>query len=99
MEPPKTEFEKLSRQYIIADNEGNITNVTDGLFYEMGLHTRFFNYTDSIFEMVFPITKICADITEEVNQEQLETEGKVMTFDTSQILNNIDLESLNADDI
>lgn len=49
MEPPKTEFEKLRRQYIIADQEGNITNVTDGLFYEMGLHSQFFNYTDSIF--------------------------------------------------
>ncbi len=42
MEPPKAEFEKLEKQYIICDVDGNITNVTEGLNYEIGLHAKFF---------------------------------------------------------
>ncbi len=49
MENPKPEYEKHDHEYIITDKEGNITNVTEGLFMEMGLHSKFFNYTDSIF--------------------------------------------------
>jgi hypothetical protein len=49
MEPPKPEFEKLEKNYIICDVDGNITNVTEGLNYELGLHAKFFQYSDSIF--------------------------------------------------
>ena len=28
MEPPKSEYERFDREYIITDKEGNITNVT-----------------------------------------------------------------------
>lgn len=49
MESAKPEYEKFDHEYIITDKEGNITNVTEGLFMEMGLHSKFFNYTDSIF--------------------------------------------------
>ena len=49
MDPPKSEYERYDREYIITDKEGNITNVTSGLYMDMGLHPKFFNYTDSIF--------------------------------------------------
>lgn len=49
MEPPKPEFEKLDKQYIITDTEGNITNLTEGLNLDMGLHSKFFQYSDSMF--------------------------------------------------
>lgn len=50
---------------------------------------------------MFNITKICPDIldTEYGQQEILESEGKQMAFDTRNILNNIELEQLTADDI
>ena len=50
MEPVKAEYERLDKQYIITDTDGNITNVTEGLNNEMGLNSNFFNYTDSIFQ-------------------------------------------------
>lgn len=50
MEPVKPEFEKYDKQYIITDVDGNITNVTEGLNLELGLHAKFFQYTDSIFQ-------------------------------------------------
>lgn len=49
MEPPKPEYEKLDKQYIFADTEGNITNTTEGLNFEIGLNAKFFNYSESIF--------------------------------------------------
>jgi hypothetical protein len=49
MEPVKSEFEKLEKNYILTDTDGNISNVTEGLNFELGLHAKFFQYTDSIF--------------------------------------------------
>lgn len=42
MEPVKPELEKYDKQYIITDVDGNITNVTEGLNIELGLHAKFF---------------------------------------------------------
>jgi hypothetical protein len=50
MDPPKTEFSVYEKQYIVTDLDGNITNVTEGLNYDLGLNAKFFNYTDSIFQ-------------------------------------------------
>jgi hypothetical protein len=36
MEPIKPELEKYEKQYLITDVDGNITNVTEGLNYELG---------------------------------------------------------------
>lgn len=62
MEPVKPVFEKYDKQYIITDVDGNITNVTEGLNLELGLHAKFFQYTDSIFQQMFHLQKICPDI-------------------------------------
>ena len=62
MEPPKSEYERYDREFIICDKEGNITNVTQGLYTEMGMHPKFFNYTDSIFQQMFSIQRICPDL-------------------------------------
>ncbi len=62
MEPAKPEFEKYDKQYIITDVDGNITNVTEGLNMELGLHAKFFQYTDSIFQQMFHLQKICPDL-------------------------------------
>ncbi len=62
MEPVKPEYERFDKQYIITDTDGNITNVTEGLANEMGLNSKFFNYTDSIFQQMFNIQRICPQI-------------------------------------
>ena len=59
MEPPAAEYERLEKHYIISDVDGNITNVTEGLFNELGLHAKFFHYTDSIFQQMFNLKSIC----------------------------------------
>jgi hypothetical protein len=99
MEPVKPEFEKYDKQYIITDVEGNITNVTEGLNIELGLHAKFFSYTDSIFQQMFHLKRICPDIFEPDQAESLENEGAILTIDTRNILNNIELESLTSDEI
>jgi len=50
---------------------------------------------------MFNIQKICPQIFEDdsTQQESLEQEGKILSFDTRDILNNVDLESLNQDEI
>ncbi len=99
MEPVKPEFEKNDKQYIITDVDGNITNVTEGLNYELGLHAKFFSYTDSIFQQMFNLQKISADLFDPDLAEALEAEGAIVTIDTRNILNNIELESLTSDEI
>ncbi len=49
MDPPKTEYEIFEQQYMVTDLDGFITNVTVGLNMDLGLNSKFFNYTDSIF--------------------------------------------------
>lgn len=101
MESPKSEYEKYDREYIICDKEGNITNVTPGLYTEMGLHPKFFNYSDSIFQQMFSIQRICPELfdPDPYFQDLLETEGVVINFDTRNILNFVELESLNSEEV
>lgn len=62
MEPPKYEYEHLEHQYILTDKDGNITNVTEGLNNELGLNAKFFQYSDSIFENMFNLQRLCPEI-------------------------------------
>jgi hypothetical protein len=49
MENPKHEYEAYDQHYLITDHDGNIYNVTEGMNTELGLNSKFFNYSDSIF--------------------------------------------------
>lgn len=62
MEPPKSEYENAPQHFIYTDAEGNITNVTEGLYNELGLHAKFFSHGDSIFEQMFNIGRISPDL-------------------------------------
>lgn len=44
MQPVKHDYEGYEQNYIIAFEDGNITNVTEGLYHEIGLHAKFFHY-------------------------------------------------------
>jgi hypothetical protein len=43
IEPPKSQFEHLEHQYILTDKIGYIANVTEGLNFELGLNSKFFD--------------------------------------------------------
>jgi PAS domain S-box-containing protein len=62
MEPAASEYERLEKNYIVTDEYGNITNVTEGLNSELGLHAKFFNYSDSIFQQMFNLKTICPTV-------------------------------------
>ncbi|CDW84462.1 pas domain s-box family protein [Stylonychia lemnae] len=99
MAQPKLEYQHADFQYLITDTDQNITNVTEGLNLELGLNSKFFQYSDSIFEILFNFQKICPEITQEEVQEALEEEGLILTIDTKNMLNHIELESLSSDEI
>ena len=53
MEAPNTDYERFDKHYVVTDLDGNITNVTEGLNIELGLNSKFFQYSDSIFQQMF----------------------------------------------
>eukprot|EP00347_Sterkiella_histriomuscorum_P001449 403371996 len=99
MEQPKHEYLDIEQQYIVTDNDANITNVTEGLNLELGLNSKFFKYSDSIFQTLFNFQKICPEINQYDIQEQLEDEGCVLNIDTTNMLQHIELESLSSEEI
>lgn len=56
MEPVKQELEGYEIHYIMTDQDGYITNVTEGLNYDMGLHAKFFQYRDNLFQQKIHIS-------------------------------------------
>lgn len=92
MEPVKGDYENFEKHYIITDSDCNITNVSEGLKDEIGLHAKFFKYNDSIFQRFFNISTICPDLIDPDIQEVLTQEGLIVSFDTRRILDNLELE-------
>lgn len=99
MEQPKQEYESSLKHYLITDSDNNITNVSEGLYYELGLNSKFFQYTDSIFQQMIDFQKICPNALDPAINSEIEGEGLMMEFDTSQILDQIELEQLTSDEI
>lgn len=99
IDPVKHEFNGLDQHYLITDSEGNITNVTESLNTELGLNSKFFNYTDSIFQQMISLEKICVDIFDPEQIDAMELEGAKLNVDTRNILTSIDLEQLAAEEI
>lgn len=99
MQELKQEFEVYDHQYIITDRDGNITNVTEGLNHDLGLNSKFFKYSDSMFQVYFNIQLLCPDILTLDIEEILEDEGTHLVLDTRNILNHIDLENLTSEEL
>lgn len=62
MEKPKEEYSFLEQHYILTDNRGYIMNVTDGLFHELGLHPRYFNYEEGDIASMVCMDHLCPNI-------------------------------------
>jgi hypothetical protein len=100
MDPPKSEYLSSEKHYIMTDDKGYIVNVTDGLFEEMGLHPKFFNYNEEDVHSLISIEHISSTIMDSELLQSLEYEGGlVVSFDTSNILERVDFEKLNFEDV
>ncbi|TNV87880.1 hypothetical protein FGO68_gene15600 [Halteria grandinella] len=75
-------------------------NVTEGLFFEMGLHSQLFRYLDASFSTMINIEKICRGIKDEETEYSLMREGgMMMKFDTREIIESVDIEKLDQREI
>ena len=75
-------------------------NVTEGLFFEMGLHSQLFRYLDASFATMINIEKICRGIKDEDTEYSLIKEGgTVLKFDTRDLIDSVDIEKLDQREI
>ena len=68
MEPPKIELMSEVQHYIITDDKGYIANVTEGLTAEMGLNSKFFNYSDENVHAMINIQQLWMTIMDPDSQ-------------------------------
>ncbi|TNV87907.1 hypothetical protein FGO68_gene9941 [Halteria grandinella] len=99
MDPPKNQFEHLEHQYILCDQKGNIFHVTDGLNFELGLNSKFFDYNPHAVNSQINIQVVCPEIMEPDIQDMLESEGTILPLDTREMLNLVELEKLTSEEI
>ena len=86
--PVKVGYEKLEQNYIMTDENGYISNISEGLLFEIGLNSKFFQIKsiDSI-NRVMNIQSLCSQISYPEVADSFEAEpGQVLQFDTSRIL-------------
>lgn len=68
-------------------------NVSEGLYYEMGLHSMLFRYTDASFSTMINIEKICPGIKDADTEYSILNEGgMVLQFDSRDIIKSIEVE-------
>lgn len=101
MDPPKAAYESNENHYLITDTEGYICNVSEGLRWQMGLHARFFQYGESIFKNMINLRQIAGSkiLDDPETVEALEQEGLIINFDTSTIIDKIEMEALTSEEI
>lgn len=73
--------------------------MTEGLYYEMGLHSKFFQYSESIFTSKFNLELLNECLNDKHFLEPLIFGGDRIHLDTSQILSSVELESLTSEEI
>ena len=75
MEPPKAELEHIEQHFVLCDSNGNISNVTEGLRYDMGLNQKFFNSSRSSMLSLINFNTICPEVGETEVEDNLMNEG------------------------
>lgn len=97
----KQDFDNRDTQYIITDGKGNIANVSQGLFHDYGLNSKFFSNNQGSETSLYSINMamIAPELYENEQLELAEGDGTIVTIDTTDILNFVELELLNADEV
>jgi hypothetical protein len=85
--PSKIDMSELKdAHYMITDMRGNIKAVTKGLFFTIGLHSKFFSQKEQ-FQFELNLSLINPDLMDPEIEENLESgDGNIMLLDTRDIL-------------
>ncbi|TNV87799.1 hypothetical protein FGO68_gene10995 [Halteria grandinella] len=90
---------ELTKHMILTDRKGYISNISVGLVTCLGLHPKFFQYSHDSFLSMVRIDQIAENILEAPQQELMESDGMIITFDTREILTKVEAEQLTAEDL
>lgn len=98
MDPPKEEFKSFEQHYVVTDEFGNITNISEGLNDEIGLHSKFFSLHGPITNNI-SFSLICPEILDPDIEEGLEMGGLILTINTKEILDFVEIEVLSSEEV
>jgi hypothetical protein len=99
IEPPSKEgLEKRDQLYFVTESNGNIINVSEGIYTELGLNSKFFSSSNSFLYNI-GIKMLCPELNESEVMEALELGGQTVHINSSDILEFVELEALTAEEI
>jgi hypothetical protein len=84
---------------IMTDDRGSIYNISYGLVKLMGLHTKFFKYQVGSFISMISLDSICRQSFDPAYKDLIESEGMVVTFDTTDILQLVETEKMSHEEL
>lgn len=85
---------------LVCDSRGFISNVTEGLNFELGLNSKLFTFSaNEMSSSNISIENICPEVGDPDARELLEIEGMTVTIDTRELLNLVELEKFNSDEL
>ena len=86
---------------MLTDHKGYIINLSEGLLKEMGLHSKFFQLKDlESINKGMNIQQLCSQIDYPDVTDSFDTvEGAVLQFDTTAVLDMVDVELLQSDEM
>lgn len=84
---------------IFTDSKGYICNVSMGLISVLGLHSKFFKYSNDSFMSMIRLDQIAPLALDPQVADALESDGMVVTFDTTDILGKVEAETLSHEDL
>ena len=93
------EYRGYEVNYMLASSIGLIANVTRGLYYQLGLNAKFFNYSPDALLSQISAEKICGELLDTANSEIFQHEGIIMPFNTKSIMQYVETEKLLPEEV
>jgi len=73
--------------------------VTRGLYFSLGLSSKFFDYSPDALLSQISAEKICADLLDPGYSDAFEHEGMVVQFNTKKIMQFVETEKLSHEEL
>jgi hypothetical protein len=83
----------------MTDHRGSIYNISHGLVKLMGLHSKFFKYQVDSFISTISLDSICPQSLDPLYKDLIESEGMLVTFNTTDILQLVDTEKMSHEEL
>ena len=87
----------MPHDYIITDKNGNITNLSEHLAKEVGLHYKFFE-SNNAFSTLIKIDQLLPSLYHSLDHREQLTDGFITTFDTSSIIDSVNIDVMSQDE-